>query len=70
MTDLDLRTVDEIRVSVEKMSRETKQRILDLLRDSETIGEICEKLNLPLMDVCEVINQNIYCVHLLNEEAK
>lgn len=70
MSDIDLRTLDEIKVSVEKIPKETRQRILDMLREGKTIGEICKELDLPLMDVCEVINQNIYCIHMLNKEAE
>ena len=67
---IDNRPIEEIREAVAKMSKETKQDILDLLRKGKSVGEIRKQLNLPLMDVAEVIVQNISYVGFLNTEAK
>jgi hypothetical protein len=49
--------------------KETKQKVLDLMHEGKTIGEICAELNLKLDITCEIINQNIQKFSILRTEA-
>jgi hypothetical protein len=60
----------KIKAKADKVPLETKQKILDLLREGNTIGEIREIVDLELMVVCEIISQNIRHVPLLREKAR
>lgn len=53
---------------VASLPRETKQKVLDLVHEGKTIGEVRKELNLELMVVCEIINQNIKEIHYLSRE--
>ena len=64
------RTKEEIERDVANIPKETKQKVLDLLREGKTVGEIREELNLDLMDTAEIITQNISCYHYLKPVAE
>jgi len=59
------RTKEQIEADVAKIPRETKQKVIDLLRRGKKVGDIRKELNLDLMDTAEIITQNISCCHYL-----
>ena len=59
------RTKEQIEVDVAKIPKETKQKVINLLRQGMKVGDIRKELNLDLMDTAEIITQNISCYHYL-----
>lgn len=54
----------------DKLSKETKQKILDLIHQGKTVGEVKNLLDLDTMIVAEVICQNIGHIAYLKKEIK
>jgi len=55
---------------VAAIPREMKQKVLDLMWDGKSIGEICKELNLELDVVCGIVSANIRHISILNTEVK
>lgn len=51
------------------VSKEDKQKILDLLHEGKSIGETREAVGLDLGVMCEIINQNIHHYGYLGKDA-
>jgi len=64
------RTKEQIEEDVANIPVETKQKVLDLLRNGMKVGDIRKELNLDLMDTAEIITQNIGCYHYLKTVAE
>ena len=54
---------------IAKLPKEIRQKVLDLMNEGKTIGEVCETLNLETMTVSGIITQNIREIHVLRTEA-
>jgi len=56
----------------EQMDKDTKQKILDLIRSGKKFGEVCEIVGVSIDEVCCVFEENIIkkCIHDLNREVK
>ena len=65
----DFRTKQQIEADVEKIPKETKQKVIDLLREGKTVGEIRKELNLDLMDTAEIICQNVDTYSFLKQKV-
>ena len=51
------------------LSKEERQKVLDLANIGLTIGEVCKKLNLSLPTICGVINMNIFSKSFLRRQT-
>ena len=56
----------------EQMDKDTKQKVLDLIRSGKKFGEVCEISGVSVDEVCCVFEENIIqeCMSVLNREAK
>lgn len=54
---------------VAEVDQVTKQKVLDLLREGYSIGEVSRELDLDMDVVCEIISQNIDSDYILRKEA-
>lgn len=55
---------------IDKLSKETKQKIIDLIYEGKTVGEVKKIVGLDTMIVAEVICQNIGHIAYLKKEIK
>ena len=55
---------------IDKLPKETKQKVLDLMHEGKSVGDVGKILNLDTMIVAEIIIQNIGTVSYLKTEAK
>jgi len=53
-----------------KISKETKQKILDLMHHGKSVGDVGKILKLDIMIVAEIIIENIENISFLRREAK
>lgn len=55
---------------IANIPKETKQKVLDLIHEGKTVGDVCKILNLETMIVAEIIIQNIGTVSYLKTEVE
>lgn len=53
---------------IEKLPKETKQEVLDLMHQGKSVGDVCKMLKLDTMIVAEIICQNIGTIRYLKRE--
>lgn len=57
-------------LEIAKLSKETKQEVLDLMHQGKTVGDVCKMLKLDTMIVAEIISQNIGTISYLKREIE
>lgn len=55
---------------VDGIPKNVHQKVLDLLKEGRTIGDVCIATGFQTEVVCEIIDRNIGTVHFLNQLAK
>ena len=53
---------------IEKIPKEDKQKILDLMHKGKSVGEVCKIMKLETMIVAEIISQNLGTISYLKRE--
>lgn len=67
---INLSYMEKLKEDTAKVPIETKQKLLDLLREGKTVGEARDAVGLDLQIVGEIIMQNIESCHWLSNTAK
>lgn len=57
-------------LEISKLSKETKQEVLDLMHQGKTVGDVCKILKLDTMIVATIISQNIGTISYLKREIE
>lgn len=55
---------------MDKLPREIKQKVLDLMHEGKTVGEVKKILELDTMIVAEIISNNLGTISYLKKEIK